>query len=107
MNHNWYFFLGIIIAELTIVPLIFLLISKSFKSEFRIISVIKGALERLFILISLINNLPQSLILFGALKVATSIKNSNKNSPDYYFLGNIVSVLIAIIYFTIQGHIFQ
>jgi hypothetical protein len=64
-------------------------------------SVIKGILERLFLFIALINQLPQALIAFGALKIATRFINDeeNKISLDYFFIGNITSLLLSLIYF--------
>jgi len=70
------------------------------KWEFRInISVIKGEIERLFLFLSLAYNFPHALIAFGAIKIGTRIKPDKKISNDYFFIGNIVSLLISIIYF--------
>lgn len=66
-------------------------------------SVIKGILERLFLFVALINQLPQALIAFGALKIATRFieDEDNKISLDYFFIGNITSLLISLFYFII------
>jgi len=65
--------------------------------------VIKGILERLFLFIALIYFLPQALIAFGALKIATRFidDEDNKISIDYFFIGNITSLLIALLYYII------
>lgn len=69
-------------------------------------SLIKGIVERLFIMISLLNNYPHSLTLFGALKLGTRLKRDNNenekneesNYNDFYLIGNFISVIIAILY---------
>jgi hypothetical protein len=74
------------------------------KTEFDIKSVTKGVLERIFLLITLSLNQPAGLTFFGALKLATRIKHEEKNSDeiakfnDYYLIGNLISVLIALGY---------
>ncbi len=66
-------------------------------------SIIKGILERLFLFVALIYHIPQALIAFGALKIATRFieDEENKISLDYFFIGNITSLLIALFYFAI------
>jgi len=65
-------------------------------------AVIKGVLERSFLFLALIYNLPQALIAFGALKIGTRVgDDSNKVSLDYFFIGNITSLLIIILYFVV------
>lgn len=67
-------------------------------------SIFKGVIERLFLTISIINNIPHTITFFSALKLATRLKhneddNSKENSfNDYYLVGNLLSVLIAIGY---------
>ncbi|UII19066.1 hypothetical protein [Fulvivirga ligni] len=62
-------------------------------------SVVKGMLERAFVTFSMVNGITQSLTLFAALKIATRIKDEeNKISNDYYLLGNLLSITLAIIY---------
>ena len=57
---------------------------------------ILGVLERLFLYVGLIQGVEQSLILIGALKIGTRIKNEeDKISNDYFLVGNIVSVLLV------------
>ena len=66
----------------------------------------KGILERAFISFSLLVGYPQVLTLFAALKIATRIKDESKISNDYYLIGNLVSVSLAILYtLLIERHI--
>lgn len=65
-------------------------------------AVIKGILERLFLFLALIHELPQALIAFAAIKIgARFIEKESKISNDYYYIGNVVSLLLAILYFVI------
>lgn len=65
-------------------------------------AVIKGILERLFLFLALVYGLPQALIAFGALKIgARFIQDENKISNDYFYMGNIISLLIALIYYAV------
>lgn len=67
-------------------------------------SIVKGIFERLFIAIALIHDLPHALTLFSALKLATRLKHSEPDSDhnnkfnDYYLMGNLASVIVAIFY---------
>jgi hypothetical protein len=65
------------------------------------ISLIKGILERGVMFLGLLLSYPQILILFGALKIGTRFKSDEKISNDYFFIGNIVSVLFVLIYFAV------
>jgi hypothetical protein len=67
-------------------------------------AVYKGVLERLFIFLALVKGIPQSIIAFGAIKIATRFveaEEENKISNDYFFIGNITSLLISIVYYSI------
>lgn len=67
-------------------------------------SIIKGVIERLFLLISLVNDYPHALTFFSALKLATRLKHSETPQTeenkfnDYYLIGNLISVAVAIGY---------
>jgi len=66
------------------------------------VSVFKGVLERLFLFLSLAYNLPHALIAFGAIKIGTRVTNEpNRISNDYFFIGNIVSLLLVLFYYAI------
>jgi hypothetical protein len=70
--------------------------------EFRMnLSVFKGNLERLFLFLSLVYNFPHALIAFGAIKVGTRIRPDEKITNDYFFVGNMISLLISILYYAI------
>ena len=85
---------------------IFFLVTKLFKRPLTISSVIRGALERLFLFIILLIELPQGLAFFGALKIATRLKDDDKISNDYFLVGNLLSVLIVIGYYLISQQSF-
>jgi len=68
------------------------------------LSVIKGNLERLFLFLSLIYGVPHGLIAFGAIKIGTRIKPDEKITNDYFFIGNMISLLISVCYFAVWRH---
>ena len=62
-------------------------------------SILKGLLERTFIVVSPYLNITQSLTLLGALKIATRIKDGEDGvSNDFFLIGNLISVLFGIGY---------
>lgn len=66
-------------------------------------AIFKGIIERLFLFITLINGYTQALTFFSALKLATRLKHNDNLSQmegfnDYYLLGNLISVSVAIFY---------
>ena len=67
-------------------------------------SILKGMIERGFLVICLMNGYPHGLTLFGALKLATRLKRNDEQDKgakafnDYYLLGNAISVSVAIGY---------
>jgi hypothetical protein len=68
-------------------------------------SLMKGFVERLFLMVSLINGFPHALTLFGTLKLATRLKRESDNEKinesafnDFYLIGNFISVIMAIFY---------
>lgn len=68
-------------------------------------SLLKGFVERMFLLISLIHDYPHALTLFGTLKLATRLKRDNEGDKikeslynDFYLFGNFISIIIAIFY---------
>lgn len=85
--------------SVSIIYIVIILIAES-------LSVLKGLLERVFITFSLLVGYPQALTLFAALKIATRIKDESKISSDFYFIGNIISVSLALLYTVlIEQHI--
>ena len=98
-------FIGIlIVGELIIHVLLFLIskfIGKTSKDKISWTSILKGVLERTFIVVSLHFKMTQSLTLLGALKIATRIKDEDKVSNDFFLIGNLVSVLFGIGYYIV------
>lgn len=86
--------------------LIFWLIVKIFKRNWSLSGVLRGVLERAFLFIILLINLPQALAFFGALKIATRLKDDDKVSNDYFLVGNLISVLIVIGYYMTSQYLF-
>lgn len=92
------------------------------KAGFDIRSILKGAFERIFLSVSLYLNYTQALTLFSALKLATRLKhvektvskeeaekapadgsvttnlNPENSFNDYYLVGNLLSVLLSVLY---------
>lgn len=68
----------------------------------------KGIIERLILSIGLILNIHALLIVFGTLKIGTRFASGeDKVKDDYFLIGNLVSILIAvIIYFTWYTNIY-
>ena len=105
MKHAFQFTLILLIGEI-ISFFIFKFINKILQNNWDLKfsrDVFKGILERLFIFLALVKGIPQSIIAFGAIKIATRFveENENKISNDYFFIGNITSLLITIFYYSI------
>jgi len=67
-------------------------------------SVMKGIIERFFLVVMLCNSYAHAFTLFSALKLATRLKHDEKENAsenrfnDYYLIGNFVSVCCAVFY---------
>ena len=62
-------------------------------------SVFKGTLERLTLLTGLLSGFPHILIAFGALKIGTRLRDDQTQiSGNYYLAGNLISILLAMVY---------
>lgn len=108
MRNLFHFILIFISIEILLGIFYFIITPKQVKTksflDFR--SILKGVIERLFLMISLLNGYPHALTLFGALKLATRLKrNDDKDSQekeslynDFYLVGNFISVIVAIMY---------
>ncbi|MDN5216747.1 hypothetical protein QQ020_32050 [Fulvivirgaceae bacterium BMA12] len=68
------------------------------------LGILKGGLERIFLFLSLTNGFPQSLIVFGTLKIATRFKKESKISNDYFLIGNLISLMLGISYYMIWNN---
>lgn len=64
-------------------------------------SIIKGIIERVFLSVSMINAIYPLLTVYGALKIGTRLGNSHQVKNDYFLIGNIVSILIAMLSYAI------
>lgn len=66
-------------------------------------AIFKGTAERIFLFVLLVNGYTQALTFFSALKLATRLKHEEPKADldgfnDYYLLGNLLSVVVAIGY---------
>lgn len=63
-------------------------------------SVLKGILERAVLFTGLLHGFPQILIAFGALKICIRLHahKETKISNDYFLVGNLISILLAMLY---------
>lgn len=95
-------YIAIILASEALAVLLFWLLAKFNKNHDRntinASSILRGMAERAFITFTLVNGIYQSLTLFAALKIATRIKDDDRISNEFYLLGNLLSITLAIIY---------
>lgn len=66
-------------------------------------ALLKGMFERIVLIVGLLQGIPQIVIAFGALKIGTRLHDSSKISNDYFLIGNLLSILIALIDVTVIG----
>ncbi len=105
MNNVFLFFIILSIAEI-VLAFIFAAIAQIFyqKIGLNFKSILKGFIERCFLFITLLNDYPHALTLFSALKLATRLKHKDIDAEtenrfnDFYLIGNMVSVIVAITY---------
>ena len=88
------------------IPPHFLVDHKNFNRNWSLSAVLRGVLERGFLFIILVIDLPQALAFFGALKIATRLKDDDKISNEYFLVGNLISVLIVIGYYLTSQYYF-
>lgn len=78
---------------------VYQVLRKRMKSEEnRRVSIFKGILERLFLIIGILTGYPHVIIAFGALKIGTRFQKNSKVSNDYFLIGNFISLLVAILF---------
>lgn len=104
--HDIIYYIAIFVVGELLSLLLFWLITKLFSRSLSLSSVLRGALERLFLYIILLVKLPQGLAFFGALKIATRLKDDDKISNDYFLTGNLVSVLVVLGYYFLSQYRF-
>ncbi len=84
---------------------IFYFIRRKFEpgNKHTVLSITKGMLERGVMLLGLVLSVPTIIIFFSALKLGTRLKEQqdSKVSNDYFLIGNLISVAIALIEFII------
>jgi hypothetical protein len=77
-------------------------VSRNSKADY---ALLKGVLERFVLFFALTINLPQILVVFGALKIGTRLDKSDAIKNDYFIIGNFSSILAALIYFAVHQSI--
>lgn len=103
----WYFILLFICIEILLGIFYYIITPKSIRKggliDYK--SLLKGFIERIFLMVSLINDYPHSLTLFGTLKLATRLKRDNDEDKikestynDFYLFGNFISIIVSIFY---------
>lgn len=103
MSWIW-FFLCYVIIEI-IINLIFSYVRNQLNpKEKRSRSIIKGVIERVFLITGLMLSYPQVIIAFGALKIGTRFQKNSEISNDYFLIGNFISLFAAMLlsYIAIQ-----
>jgi hypothetical protein len=104
MAKFWILLVIFLLTE-TILAFFFAIIAQVFykKAGIDFKSIAKGIIERVFLTIALINDLTSALTFFSALKLATRLKHEEAKEDhnkfnDYYLIGNLASVTVAILY---------
>lgn len=101
------FILLFVSSEILLAIFYYLITPNSIRKNTRIDirSLLKGFVERIFLVVSLLNNYPHALTLFGTLKLATRLKRDNDEEKikestfnDFYLFGNFVLIIVAIFY---------
>lgn len=110
MAKFWILFAVFVLTE-TILAFLFAIIAQVFykRNGIDFKSIAKGIIERLFLTIALINDLTSALTFFSALKLATRLKHEEAKEDhnkfnDYYLIGNLASVTVAILYVYLYKH---
>ncbi len=97
-------FVSVLVAgELVTNLCFFILIRIMNRGSMSFSGAIRGTFERLFLFFAMVNDIFHALTLFGALKIATHIKDDDRVSNDYFLIGNLISVSAAIGYFLIYN----
>jgi hypothetical protein len=106
ISNNMVVYIGVFAFGELVALGIFVLVLRIFRrGPLKLSGVVSGMLERFFLFVTLLNNLPHALAFFGALKIATRLKDESKISNEYFLAGNLISVLLAIAYFIVSGYL--
>ncbi len=104
----------IILVSEIILAFMFSVISQVFykKMGFDFKSIFKGIIERMFLMFCLINDYPHALTFFSALKLGTRLKHEENKEfenkyNDFYLIGNLISVMVAIGYVLLLKYFLQ
>lgn len=113
-------FVLIVAVSETILAVFFAATAKIFYKKIGIdfTSIIKGFIERMFLMIFLFNDYSSALTFYSALKLATRLKHEEKDTignkesnenrfNDYYLIGNLVSVSAALGYVYLLKNCFK
>lgn len=93
--------IAFVLLEFVLLCIFRLIAPKNTKGAITLKTILKGAVERIFLIVSLLNGVSQAIVLFGTLKVASRLTDAKKAEPgfnDFYLMGNMISVLGSIIY---------
>lgn len=114
---NLFIFVLIVVVSEIFLAFFFAATAKIFYKKIGIdfTSIIKGFMERIFLMIFLLNDYSSALTFYSALKLATRLKHEEKNTSgsqeskenrfnDYYLIGNLVSVSAALGYVYLIKH---
>lgn len=95
-----YYCIAFIISEL-LAAFVFYFVRKKLSkltSKNTLSSTLKGTLERLVVYIGLAFGFQSIIMLFGALKIATRLKDEDeKISNNYFLIGNFLSILFVFV----------
>ncbi|MEO6287885.1 MAG: hypothetical protein ABIN80_17765 [Dyadobacter sp.] len=106
------FIMGSVLTSEIVLGFLFSAIAQIFyqKTKIDFKSVAKGFIERMFLVLFLFNDLAPALTFFSALKLATRLKHDESSGSDsnkfndYYLVGNLLSVSVALFYVYILNH---
>jgi hypothetical protein len=110
---GYFLFFAMICVGEVIFHLVFALVSRSFgliHPGIKAREVFKGIIERIMLSVGIAHGIPTVIIAFGALKVATKLSLSDNDQDrvrshnDYFLIGNVLSILFAIIYALVATH---
>ena len=88
------------IGGIEILLVILFIIIKPSNIKINVKSVLRGVIERLVLVIGMLNGYPQILIVFGTLKIGSRLHEakSDESFNNFYLTGNLISILAAILY---------
>ena len=101
--NNYLKFLLVLLAGELIAVAVFYFVRKHFKvhTANKTNAIIGGMIERTVLFFGCAIGVSQVVIMFGALKIRTmfSATKADKKTNEYFLAGNLISVLLALLYF--------